>query len=336
MAFKFNIFTRKPDYYEKGAASMPTKVSQLTNDSNFVNAAGARTAAKNDSDIASAISTKHSHSNKTALDNVSGTNTGDEHTIESHSDTSATGEQLDTLTEGGNADNLHIHDYAATNHSHEEYAASDHTHDLSGDSVTVNALVIAGEDALSLTNTVWDDIRVPVTSTKLGGSKAPEFAVLFDNGAGSQGVFTYLFDKDAEEELYFTVQLPHNYKYGTDLHAHVHWSPTADGVENSKVNWGLEYILMEIGQVGSTTNIISNNVHSPADVIPVTGKHYLTEIGEISGANIDSVSAMILCRVFRDATGALKTDDYGRDAALLEIDFHYEIDSLGSREEYTK
>lgn len=30
------------------------------------------------------------------------------------------------------------------------------------------------------------------------------------------------------------------------------------------------------------------------------------------------------------------TDTYTGDAALLEIDFHYEIDSLGSKAEYSK
>ncbi len=42
---------------------------------------------------------------------------------------------------------------------------------------------------------------------------------------------------------------------------------------------------------------------------------------------------MIICRVFRAATGAGKTGDY---VALLEVDFHYEIDSFGSDSEYIK
>ena len=39
---------------------------------------------------------------------------------------------------------------------------------------------------------------------------------------------------------------------------------------------------------------------------------------------------MIICRVFRAATGAGKTGDYA------EVDFHYEIDSFGSDSEYIK
>jgi len=44
---------------------------------------------------------------------------------------------------------------------------------------------------------------------------------------------------------------------------------------------------------------------------------------------------MIICRLFRDAAGTGGTDSYASDVALLEIDFHYEIDSLGSATEYS-
>jgi hypothetical protein len=41
---------------------------------------------------------------------------------------------------------------------------------------------------------------------------------------------------------------------------------------------------------------------------------------------------MILCRVFRDVAN----DNFGDDAALLEIDFHYESDAIGSRQALAK
>ena len=98
----------------------------------------------------------------------------------------------------------------------------------------------------------------------------------------------------------------------------------------------LEYTWVDIGTTFGNTNIISNNVHTPADSSLVAGRHYLTEIGDISGSGKTNVSSMLVCRVFRDAGGTLKTDDYGDLAGLLEIDFHYERDSDGSREEYIK
>lgn len=87
-------------------------------------------------------------------------------------------------------------------------------------------------DKVLLNDTVWDDMRIPVLSTKIGTSKEPGFAQLLDDGAGSQGVFTYLFSDTIEEELYFMVQMPHSYKLGTAIHPHVHWAPVVNGGAN--------------------------------------------------------------------------------------------------------
>jgi len=189
---------------------------------------------------------------------------------------------------------------------------------------------------LRLVQPVFDDIRVPVLSTRRGGSRFPGLAKFKDDGAGSQGVFFEWVDDDSEEELYFTLQLPHSYKYGTDLEPHVHWTPKVNGTAGQLVGWGLEYTFQEIGGDFADTTIIYANSHSPADSILVAGRHYLTAFAAISGASIDSVSAMMTCRIFWESTGTGTPDDLAQDAGLLEIDFHFQIDTLGSRTEYTK
>ena len=75
----------------------------------------------------------------------------------------------------------------------------------------------------------WDDLRVPITSVKLQGTKDPDFAKVFDNGIASQGVFIYLFDDGTEEEVYFTAQIPHEWKLESNLIPHVHWLPQDAG-----------------------------------------------------------------------------------------------------------
>ena len=43
---------------------------------------------------------------------------------------------------------------------------------------------------------------------------------------------------------------------------------------------------------------------------------------------------MLLCRVFRNSSHA--DDDLAQDAFAFEIDFHYQLDTMGSRQEYVK
>lgn len=181
------------------------------------------------------------------------------------------------------------------------------------------------------TATVWEDLRVPVTSTKLSGSKDPDFAKAYDNAGGtSQGVFTYFFDKATEEEVYFSAQLPHTYKEGSDIIAHVHWFPVANGVSGRTVSWGLEYLWTNMGSTSGNTVIVYANDTIQEDAVLAADKHYLTNFAALSGTG-KTISSMLLCRIFRDATGAGLTDDYDNDVGLLEIDFHYEIDTTGSR-----
>jgi hypothetical protein len=176
----------------------------------------------------------------------------------------------------------------------------------------------------------WDDLRVPMTATNLGGTKDPGFAKIRDNGSGSQGVFAYLFDKSTEEELHFMCQLPHAWKYGGQIEAHVHWSPVANGTSGHVVSWGLEYTWASVaGDFGNTT-IVYTNTHYPADAVLVADRHYLSSFGELADTG-KGISSMLVCRIFRDATGGGLTDSYTDDAALLEVDFHYRIEQPGSR-----
>ena len=189
-------------------------------------------------------------------------------------------------------------------------------------------------------NTGWDDIRIPMTSTKAEGSKAPTFTQLFDDGSGSQGVFSYVFSNSTEQELYFGLQMPHGWKSGTAIHPHTHWVSNFAGIAGDVVEWGMEYVISEIGSEFGNTNIIYGSVNNAGeggiDDTIVADRHYLTELGTpIDMSGVDTVSAMLLGRIFRNTSGV--TDTFDKSVALLEIDFHYEIDQpFGSRGEYIK
>lgn len=196
--------------------------------------------------------------------------------------------------------------------------------------ITLNNLKLSS-DAISR----WEDLRVSLTSTKLGGSKDPGFTKILDNGSGSQGVFAYLFDAASEEEIYFSAQMPHSMKLESAITPHVHWCPVSNGSAGQTVSWGLEYSWQDIGSVFGNTSIVYSATHYPADSALVAKKHYITSFGEITGAGA-AVSSVLVCRLFRDATGAGATDSYTADAAGLYMDFHIEMDSTGSVTELSK
>lgn len=174
---------------------------------------------------------------------------------------------------------------------------------------------------LTLGVSVWDDVRVPVTATTRQGTQDPTFTRVKDDGAGSQGVFAYLFNQTTEEELYFTLEVPTTYKSGTTIYPHVHWAPTTAGAGN--VVWGLEYTWVNVdGTFGNTTlSTVTDSTDSTAD------KHLEVEFAGISGTGKTGQS-MLICRVYRKAADA--ADTYAASAALFNIDFDFEIDKLGT------
>ena len=182
----------------------------------------------------------------------------------------------------------------------------------------------------------WEDLRAPAPSFALGGSSDPGFIKVLDDGSGSTGVFAYAFDASTEEELFQVFQMPHSWA-GGDIRAHVHWMPVSTaGSAGLDVCWGLEYSWAAIGSVFGNTEFLYGDVqHLGSGETLTADTHYLTAIGDISGLG-KGISSMLICRIFRDATGVGGTDDYTADAALLELDLHYQVDSFGSRWEYVK
>jgi hypothetical protein len=204
--------------------------------------------------------------------------------------------------------------------------------------------IACGTDkTIELVETVWEDLRVPLTSGKIGSSNPPSLSQYIDNGAASVGVFVYSFADEAvagnERQMWFVAQLPHAYKQGTDILAHIHWGIKTAGAAGEFVKWGLEYTWANIdGTIGNTT-IITSDASSAAtattsgDATLIINKHYMTRLGTITGTG-KNVSSILLCRIFRNSSDG--DDDLAQAAYGFEVDFHFEIDTIGSRQETVK
>jgi hypothetical protein len=165
-------------------------------------------------------------------------------------------------------------------------------------------------------------------------SNDPDWITGFINTA-SRGVNLYFFDPDNAQELQFQVQTSHAKKVGSSLFAHIHFVVKNSGGVGEFPRFGIEYTWTGINQAfGNTITIYGNSVVG-GDTSLTADKHYVMNLGEIDGSGITGVSSMLCGRIFRDASNV--NDDYPDFVGLLEVDFHYEIDTLGgSREEFNK
>lgn len=171
--------------------------------------------------------------------------------------------------------------------------------------------------------TGWDDLRVPATSTVVGAAP-PDLGTFGPSG----GLKTYLFDKSIDQEVHMAVQLPHTWKEASNITPHVHWAPI--DTNTGTVRWGLEYSWSNMdGTFGAPTTIYAEDAGDGT-----AWKHQVTDFAALDATDM-TISSMLVCRLFRDADHA--NDTYDADAALLECDFHYEIDTpAGSRAITTK
>ena len=180
-----------------------------------------------------------------------------------------------------------------------------------------NRIITTGNDAVELLDTVWDDLRSPVTAIN-------------PPGLGSDPTFDttnigYSFANGSLNFLFIILQLPHSYKEGTDIVPHIHWMPST--TNTGTVSWRLEYAWVNNleTQPGLTTVDITPTPNGTAN------KLQLNTFGAISKANAE-ISSMLTIKLSRLGN----TDAFTGNAILKEFDVHFQINTLGSRSEYIK
>lgn len=191
------------------------------------------------------------------------------------------------------------------------------------------------DKTIVLTETVWDDLRVTPGSFDRPGIADPAIIAYDVNGGG---VSTYLWEFKKNDIASFTVQMPHGYKQGTDIYVHIHWTPGPRGNEENgaTVGWKVDYSWANIN--GTFPTMATADLSDACD--GTDHKHQMTPEVAIDGHTASkNVSSMLICNIKRTDTG---TDDTwagtlsGQLPMLLEIDFHYEIDTIGSRQASAK
>lgn len=169
---------------------------------------------------------------------------------------------------------------------------------------------------------VMSDMTVYDDTTQTDGLVDPDSTT-----QSTLGVAVLNFPSGQDSEVFFTVQLPHAYKIGTDVEAHVHW--THDSDDTGDISWGFEYTWCNIHGVWQNTSTIVKT----EEVSGIIDRHEMTVFGYLDGSD-KNISSMMLCRLYR--RGVSDDDTFTGDAFLLEFDFHFVSDSLGSQSIYFK
>jgi len=173
---------------------------------------------------------------------------------------------------------------------------------------------------------LWDDLRFPAQNIRVpAGSGASEHT----SGAIE-------FAGNADGIVAGVAQMPHTWRHGSAVHPHIHLNaPTSEALNT---RWKFEYSIGSIdgafsaGDIGTYTALATVTVANPQD----TDKHIYKDFGaDINMSAVTTVSSIIMWKMSRLAS----TDELDNDTnawLLLELDFHYQNDTEGSRQETVK
>lgn len=166
--------------------------------------------------------------------------------------------------------------------------------------------------------TVFNDMVAPITNAKIG-----THAITFD-----ENEFAYYMDDATttvnEDYLFVALQLPHNYKQGTGIYCHLH----AYEKTRSATNYTLElnYTWYNINSLTGNYGVITKNftLNTPER------NNSIIDFGLINGSG-KTLSSTFKAKITRKAG-----DQSTQNLYIDFFDCHYQIDGLGSKQEYIK
>lgn len=179
----------------------------------------------------------------------------------------------------------------------------------------------------------WNDL-LGTPNIKVAGANDPTWAVYRGN------IRQYQFSNALMNELWFSYHVQHDYKPGSDLYLHIHWSQstvdtggTAGAPGNAK--WYFDVTYAKGHNQAAFIAPITTSVVGTA-----SGTQYQHMLNEVqlsatspSGSQLDSTliepDGVILLRAYRDASDA--ADTLNQTPFVHFVDIHYQADRVNTK-----
>jgi hypothetical protein len=197
-----------------------------------------------------------------------------------------------------------------------------------GDAGTTNYTKIEADGTVEFngTATVWNDANVGAAMLSLPAASVPDEDEFVDEAGADTGISTWAYA--IGEKSSGTIEIPHDYKEGSDIYFHIHWQGiTAPGGGTDNVNWQLTYTVAQKDETLDAPTTITKEI-----AIDVQYDFKLSDFAAITGTNFN-IGDQFLFTIERIAASA---DDYAGDCLVATVGFHYEVDTVGSRQITTK
>lgn len=167
----------------------------------------------------------------------------------------------------------------------------------------------------------WKDLTGDVAVRGTGAAN-PEWT------AFKNGIYAYAFPSDLSKEFWINFHIDHDYKPGSAIFPHVHFS-LLDDAASGVVAFGIEYTIAKGHQQTSGSVFANTTTTSAAVTVPAgsASKHFVVEHVEgIVDTNIEPDSLMLV-RFFRDNS---VDDNLAATIFGFTADIHYQFDRYGT------
>jgi hypothetical protein len=185
---------------------------------------------------------------------------------------------------------------------------------------------------VELQTTVWRDINLGAAMLSLPVATQPDEVEIVDEAAGNTGIYTWGF---AVNELVSGVfEMQHDYAEGTDITFHVHWGGNAAPTGTDYVKWQLDYtIVRDDNTINAATSLVVETAYDTqyewirSSFAAITGS-----TGGVDGGDIKIGDQFFFFFKRIAAVG----DAYAGDALVATLGLHYQVNTMGSRQQGTK